>query len=109
LIHCHPHTQLKENIMNTLVTKSRNSFASAAVVVALALASVVTAHAADQSAQKEQPGRCYGVNACKGQSLCATAKHDCKGLNGCKGQGVVVKTPSACTAAGGTLTEPQGK
>lgn len=96
--------------MNTLVTKSRNSFASAAVVVALALSSVVTAHAADQSAaQKEQPGRCYGVNSCKGQSLCATAKHDCKGLNGCKGQGVVVKTPSACTAAGGTLTEPQGK
>jgi uncharacterized membrane protein len=91
--------------MNTIATKSRNSFAAAAAVVALALAAVhaPAAHAGDQS--KEQPTRCYGVNSCKGQSLCATAKHDCKGLNDCKGQGVVVKTPSACVAAGGTLTE----
>jgi hypothetical protein len=96
--------------MNTLVSKSRNSFAAAAAIVALALASVHgTAHAADQGSQKEQPGRCYGINGCKGQSLCATAKHDCKGLNDCKGQGVSVATPSACAAAGGTLTEPQGK
>jgi uncharacterized membrane protein len=95
--------------MSTIATKSRNSFASAAAIVALALAAVHTpAHAAgDQGAQKEQPTRCYGVNACKGQSLCATAKHDCKGLNDCKGQGVVVKTASACVAAGGTLTEPK--
>jgi uncharacterized membrane protein len=93
--------------MSTIATKSRNSFAAAAAVVALALAAVHSpAHAAgDQNAQKEQPTRCYGVNSCKGQSLCATAKHDCKGLNDCKGQGVVVKTPSACVAAGGTLTE----
>jgi uncharacterized membrane protein len=97
--------------MNTLVSKSRNSFASAAAVIALALAAVHgSAHAADQSgSHQEQPGRCYGVNSCKGESLCATAKHDCKGLNDCKGQGVTVKTPSACIAAGGTLTEPQGK
>jgi uncharacterized membrane protein len=95
--------------MNTVVTKSRNSFAAAAAIVALALAAVHSpAHAGDQSsAQKEQLGRCYGVNTCKGQSLCATAKHDCKGLNDCKGQGVTVKTPSACVAAGGTLTEPK--
>ncbi|MBE1162250.1 hypothetical protein [Dyella acidiphila] len=95
--------------MSTLASKSRNSFASAAAIVALALAAVhAPAHAGDAaSAQKEQPTRCYGVNTCKGQSLCATAKHDCKGLNDCKGQGVVVKTPSACVAAGGTLTEPK--
>jgi len=94
--------------MTTTVTKSRSGFAAAAAIVALALASIHSpAQAADQGSQKEQPTRCYGVNSCKGQSLCATAKHDCKGLNDCKGQGVVVKTASACVAAGGTLTEPK--
>ncbi|HUA81320.1 MAG TPA: hypothetical protein VL997_13160 [Dyella sp.] len=94
--------------MNTIASKSRNGFAAAAAMVALALASVsVTTHAADQGSQKDQPTRCYGVNTCKGQSLCATAKHDCKGLNDCKGQGVVVKTAAQCLAAGGTLTEPK--
>jgi uncharacterized membrane protein len=94
--------------MNTTTSKSRNSFAAAAALFALAIASVASpVYAADNGAQKEEPGRCYGVNSCKGQSLCATAKHDCKGLNSCKGQGVVVKTPSECKAAGGTLTEPK--
>jgi hypothetical protein len=60
-------------------------------------------HAAGKD--QEQPGRCYGINACKGERLCATAKNDCKGLNHCKGQGVIVKTPTACKALGGTLTE----
>jgi len=94
--------------MTTIATKSRSSFAAAAAVVALAIASLNgAAHAADQPAQKEQPTRCYGANSCKGESLCATAKHDCKGLNDCKGQGVIVKTPSDCVAAGGTLNEPK--
>jgi hypothetical protein len=87
---------------NTL--KSRLSFATAAALVALGSASVVsTAHAAGA----EQPGRCYGVNSCKGTSLCATAKNDCKGLNTCKGRGVLVKPASECLGAGGTLTEPK--
>ncbi|CAM2151245.1 Lipoprotein [Pararobbsia alpina] len=86
------------------IVKSRASFAAAAALLAVASAAMApAAHAAGS----EQPGRCYGVNSCKGQSLCATAKHDCKGLNTCKGQGVVVKTPSACLSAGGTLTEPK--
>jgi uncharacterized membrane protein len=93
--------------MTTTVTKSRSGFAAAAALVVLSLASLGTpAHAADKGAT-EEPGRCYGVNTCKGQSLCATAKHDCKGLNTCKGEGVVVKTPTECKAAGGTLTEPK--
>ena len=93
--------------MTTTVTKSRSGFAAAAALVVLSLASLTApAHAADQGG-KEEPGRCYGVNTCKGQSLCATAKHDCKGLNTCKGEGVVVKTPTECKAAGGTLTEPK--
>jgi uncharacterized membrane protein len=88
----------------TTTLKSRFSIATAAALLALASASfAVSATAAD----KEQPGRCYGVNSCKGTSLCATAKNDCKGLNSCKGEGVIVKTPTECQQAGGTLTEPK--
>ena len=94
--------------MSTIAIKSRTSFAAAAALVALAAASIVSpVKAADQDAPKQEPVRCYGVNSCKGESLCATSKHDCKGLNDCKGQGVVVKTKSECLAAGGTLTEPK--
>ena len=91
-----------------IATKTRTSFATAASLFAFAVASINTASAADQkAAPKEELGRCYGVNTCKGNSLCATAKNDCKGLNTCKGQGVVVKTKTDCLAAGGTLTEPK--
>lgn len=87
--------------------KMHASLASAAALVALAIATAAPAHADDKGSAKEGPGRCYGVNTCKGSSLCATAKNDCKGLNSCKGQGVVVKTKSECLKAGGTLTEPK--
>lgn len=87
--------------MNHQLT-SRVRLAGAAALLALTSISM-TAHA--QGAPKEQPGRCYGINTCKGTSLCATAKNDCKGLNQCKGEGVIVKTPSECKALGGTLTE----
>jgi hypothetical protein len=80
---------------------SRASFAAAAALIAMASAASAPVHAADQ----EKPGRCYGINTCKGTSLCATAKNDCKGLNDCKGEGVLVRTPTECRAAGGTLTE----
>jgi uncharacterized membrane protein len=83
-------------------TISRVRLAGAAALLALTSVSM-TVQA--QTAPKEQPGRCYGVNTCKGTSLCATAKNDCKGLNSCKGEGVIVKTPTECKAAGGTLTE----
>lgn len=85
--------------------KSRLSLAAAAALIAMASASFATAASAADS--REKPGRCYGVNTCKGTSLCATAKNDCKGLNSCKGEGVIVKTPSECLKAGGTLTEPK--
>jgi len=83
-------------------TTSRVRLAGAAALLALTAISM-TAQA--QGAPKEQPGRCYGINSCKGTSLCATAKNDCKGLNECKGEGVIVKTPTECKALGGTLTE----
>jgi uncharacterized membrane protein len=84
--------------------KSRLSLAAAAAMIAMSCASFAVSASADE---KEQPGRCYGVNSCKGTSLCATAKSDCKGLNSCKGQGVIVKTKTECLGAGGTLTEPK--
>ena len=87
--------------------KSRPSLASAAALAALAIASVAPVHADEKTGAQEELVRCYGINSCKGNSLCATAKNDCKGLNNCKGQGVVVKTKSGCLKEGGTLTEPK--
>ena len=85
--------------------QSRSTLVAASVLLALgALAGA--AHAAD-APSKEALGRCYGINTCKGESLCATAKNDCKGLNSCKGEGVVVKTQKDCLAAGGSVTEPK--
>lgn len=88
----------------TVNSKSRFSIATAAALLALASAALA---APVHAAETDPPGRCYGVNTCKGTSLCATAKNDCKGLNSCKGEGVLVLTKSACLAKGGTLTEPK--
>jgi hypothetical protein len=46
---------------------------------------------------------CGGVNACKGQSGCMTAKNSCAGQNGCKGQGYVELTADDCQAKGGKV------
>ena len=84
------------------IVKSRSRLAAAAALIALTTAAMApAAHAAGS----EQPGRCYGVNACKGKGLCATSQNDCRGLNSCKGKGLTVAKPSECLAAGGTLTE----
>jgi hypothetical protein len=49
---------------------------------------------------------CAGINSCKGQAECKTAKNDCKGMNSCKGQGWVSKaTAKECTDAGGKVTK----
>jgi hypothetical protein len=83
---------------------ARVGLAGAAALLAIATLGIANpSHAAD----KEQPGRCYGVNSCKGEGACATTKNDCKGHNQCKGQGVVLKTPTECKALGGTLTEKE--
>jgi hypothetical protein len=48
--------------------------------------------------------KCQGINACKGQSKCATATNACSGQNACKGQGWLL-SPSAdeCVKQGGTV------
>lgn len=56
------------------------------------------------SAQAEDTKvQCMGVNACKGQSDCATASNGCKGQNACKGKGMKEMTKADCDAAGGTV------
>ena len=42
-------------------------------------------------------GRCFGVNGCKGQGNCKSAKNDCKGKNGCKGQGWLAMPEEDCS------------
>lgn len=87
--------------MNT-PSNTRFSSVTAAALIALASASFAVSATAGE---KEQPAHCYGINTCKGTSQCATAKNTCKGMNSCKGEGMVVKAPSDCVRAGGTLTQ----
>ena len=35
----------------------------------------------------QEPHVCRGLNSCKGQGACKTAKNECKGKNACAGQG----------------------
>jgi hypothetical protein len=44
---------------------------------------------------------CYGINACKGQTQCATAFNACPGRNACKGKGFLNVSPQACVDRGG--------
>jgi arsenite methyltransferase len=44
---------------------------------------------------------CFGVNACKGQTVCATAANACRGLNSCRSKGYLHATPEECAAGGG--------
>jgi hypothetical protein len=49
---------------------------------------------------------CFGINACKGQSDCATPKNACKGMNSCKGQGFKYVSLKECEAQGGKVGQP---
>ena len=85
-------------------SKHALGFATVAAVMAIAnFAASVPATAAD--AKDAKVVHCYGVNSCKGESDCKTAKNDCKGQNSCKGHGFKELTSKACTAQGGSLTE----
>ena len=50
-----------------------------------------------------ETGKCFGVNACKGQSACKTASSACKGHNACKGQGFLVMSEKKCARKGGNF------
>lgn len=78
--------------------------ALAAAAAALLLSGTVSAPTATAA---EGQVKCYGTNACKGQSACKTAASQCKGLNSCKGQGfTLTSSEAACTQMGGKLKDP---
>jgi len=77
---------------------SGSSMAVAAVALAISGVSLVPAGA------KAKTVHCFGINACKGQGACKSAKNACKGQNSCKGMGwLPEKSAKACTKAGGTV------
>lgn len=73
--------------------------ATAAILAMTAVAPTSAAYAA--KGDKLVP--CFGVNSCKGQSDCKTAKNECKGQNSCKGEGFKDLTEDQCAKAGGSL------
>lgn len=57
----------------------------------------------DAFAPKAEAGdiACYGINACKGQTACATAHNACPGMNSCKGKGFLNVKAGECAERGG--------
>jgi hypothetical protein len=79
-----------------------SSVALAAAAAVLFSAGTTTVSAADEAKVK-----CEGVNACKGQSQCATASSSCAGQNSCKGKGYVEMTQAECDAAKAKAQKPK--
>ena len=76
------------------MSKSVSGAAIAAAAALLFSVGSFTTASAD-----EAKVHCDGVNSCKGQSACKTAKNACKGQNSCKGQGFKELTQKDCDAA----------
>ena len=85
--------------MNTKNNKAFMLAAATAVLFAGGVTGTVSAQA------EEAKVHCGGVNACKGQSDCATAQNACKGMNACKGKGYKDVTQAECDKAGGKSLE----
>ena len=73
----------RKMVSAALATTAAALFATSAVVS--------TANAGDEVKIK-----CYGSNACKGNSQCKTSMNGCKGKNACKGKGFEQMTEKAC-------------
>jgi pectate lyase len=90
--------------MNTSKKLSGFALASAAALMLTACGGEGdTSSTAEAGSATEASVHCSGINACKGQSACATANSGCKGQNACKGQGWVDKTQAECDSEGGTV------
>ena len=61
------------------------SFSIATALALLFITGGVVANTSEST--KAAQVRCFGINSCKRQSFCATAKNACAGQNTCKGQG----------------------
>lgn len=78
---------------------------SGAAIAAAAAALISTSMVAPVAfAESDDVVKCYGVNACKGTSACATGKSECKGHNNCKGEGFLEIKKSECLEKKGSLT-----
>jgi len=78
---------------------------SAGLALAAAAALLFGSVAVTTASAEEAKVHCDGVNACKGQSACATAKNSCQGQNSCKGQGFLLLTQKDCQAAKAKITQ----
>lgn len=80
--------------------KSNKSVAGTALVaVAAALfISGTSVTSAQNSTPSVVKAKCFGGNACKGQSECKTTTNGCKGQNACKGEGFTLH--NACERPG---------
>ena len=76
--------------------KSTKAGGAALATAAALLFGTLATTAANADEAKVQ---CTGVNSCKGQSSCKSAKNSCKGMNSCKGQGFVEMSKADCAAA----------
>jgi len=77
------------------------SFSVATTVALLFISGGFAVHA--ESNDRPAQVRCFGINSCKGQSFCATAKNECAGQNSCKGQGWLRVSREECSAKGGRV------
>ena len=75
------------------------SVSLAMAVALLFISGEAVAHTDDKVAFSKV--RCSGINSCKGQSFCATARNACAGQNACKGQGWLRVSREECTSKGG--------
>ena len=73
------------------------SVSGAAIATAAAL--LFSTASTGTAVAEEASIHCDGVNACKGQSSCMSAKNSCQGQNACKGQGYKEMTAKECAAA----------
>ena len=76
-----------------------NTAKASGAAIATAAALLFSTLSVSAATAEEAKVQCMGVNACKGQSACKTAKNDCKGMNACKGQGFAEMTQKECDAA----------
>jgi uncharacterized membrane protein len=79
-----------------LTQKSGTTIAMTAAALVISGATLIAAASA-----ADVEGRCFGVNSCKGQGACKSAKNDCKGHNACKGQGWLSMTEVNCNGVNG--------
>jgi hypothetical protein len=75
------------------------------MLIAGAAASLILSGSVAARADEKMGGDvyCSGINACKGQGVCAGGGHACAGKNSCKGTGIVKSTKSDCQTKGGTV------